>query len=118
MHMKPRGINFNWASVTLLFVLPIMVGCVQEVKELPIMGNHRVVSKVVNGEEVEETIYHSVEHYEFENQDGVLVSPATFKGKVYVADFFFTSCTTICPIMKSQMKRVYDAFEGNEQVAY
>jgi protein SCO1/2 len=43
------------------------------------------------------------------DQDSALVTNATFKDKIYVADFFFTSCRTICPIMKTQMLRVYEA---------
>lgn len=39
-----------------------------------------------------------------------------FDGKIYVADFFFTSCPTICPIMKSQMLRVYEKFKDDERI--
>lgn len=39
-----------------------------------------------------------------------------FDGKIFVADFFFTTCPTICPIMKRQMLRVYEKFENNDQV--
>jgi protein SCO1/2 len=44
------------------------------------------------------------------------VNNETVKGKIYVADFFFTSCPTICPIMKKEMIRVYEKFKGNNQV--
>jgi protein SCO1/2 len=33
-------------------------------------------------------------------------------GKIYVADFFFTTCPTICPVMKKEMLRVYEQFKG------
>ena len=55
-------------------------------------------------------------NYQFVNQDSAAVSPATFKDKIYVTDFFFTTCPTICPTMKQQMLRVYEAFEDNENV--
>lgn len=48
--------------------------------------------------------------FEFYNQDNQLVTAEVFKDKVYVTDFFFTTCTTICPLMKRQMHRVYEAF--------
>ena len=54
--------------------------------------------------------------YTFTNQDGNSISQAAFEGTIYVADFFFTSCPTICPIMKTQMLRVYDAFKENDQL--
>jgi protein SCO1/2 len=52
------------------------------------------------------------------NQDGVVMAPATFAGKVYLADFFFTTCPTIYLGMQLQMLRVYKQYEGNPQVAF
>lgn len=52
----------------------------------------------------------------FYNQDNQPVTPAVVAGKVYVADFFFTSCPSICPIMKRQMVRVYEAFQDEPAV--
>jgi protein SCO1/2 len=43
-----------------------------------------------------------------ENQE---VTPATFLGKIYVTDFFFTTCPTICPLMKVEMMRLYEVFK-------
>jgi protein SCO1/2 len=54
--------------------------------------------------------------FEFYNQDNQLVTAEIFKDKVYVTDFFFTTCTTICPLMKRQMHRVYQAFEDTPGV--
>jgi protein SCO1/2 len=54
--------------------------------------------------------------YTFTDQDGSQINQSLFSDKIYVADFFFTSCPTICPIMKSQMLRVYEAFEDNDNV--
>ena len=50
------------------------------------------------------------------NQDGQLVTKEIFKDKIYVTDFFFTTCTTICPLMKRQMHRVYEAFKDTPGV--
>ena len=50
------------------------------------------------------------------DQDSNAITPATFKDKVYIADFFFTSCPTICPKVKAQMLRVYDKFLDNEDL--
>jgi protein SCO1/2 len=63
-----------------------------------------------------DTIYHKIADYKFVDQDSAWVTPETFEGKVYVADFFFTSCPTICPIMKTQMLRVYEKYEANPEV--
>jgi protein SCO1/2 len=47
--------------------------------------------------------------FSFVNQDNEVVTPAVFQDKVYVTDFFFTTCPSICPIMTRQMTRVYEA---------
>ena len=78
---------------------------------LPILGNRHY------DEAIQDTIYHTVSDFAFVNQDSALVTPETLEGKVYVTDFFFTSCPTICPVMKKQMLRVYEAFEDSEEVA-
>ncbi|MDH5476449.1 MAG: SCO family protein [Cyclobacteriaceae bacterium] len=78
-------------------------------KILPIMGRTEYIDN--------DTIYHTVKDFEFINQDSAIVNQATFDGKIYVTDFFFTSCPTICPIMKTQMLRVYDVIKDYEDVA-
>lgn len=49
--------------------------------------------------------------FQFTDQDSQAVTPATVTGKVHIVDFFFTSCPTICPIMKTEMLKVYEAYE-------
>lgn len=78
-----------------------LAGCAAKDSSLPFFGERTVE----NGD----TIYHTIGPFEFVNQDSVAVNNQTFSGKIYVADFFFTSCRTICPIMKTQMLRVYEA---------
>lgn len=75
--------------------------CSKKESKLPIFG-----LREWNGKD---TLYHTIAPFQFVDQDSTLISNQTFKGKIYVADFFFTSCRTICPIMKTQMLRVYEA---------
>lgn len=60
----------------------------------------------------------SIPDYTFIDQLGREVTPGTFKDKVYVADFFFTSCPTICPKVTAEMLRVYREFEDNPKVMF
>lgn len=53
----------------------------------------------------------NVEDFTFTNQDGKQISDRDVEGKVYVAEYFFTTCKGICPIMNANMRRVYDAFK-------
>ncbi len=86
--------------------------------KLPILGRVDYVEKTVNDQVEVDTVYHTIGDYKFIDQDSNLVTPETFKGKIYVADFFFTTCPTICPLMKAQMLRVYKEFENNDHVAF
>ncbi|MFZ6664020.1 SCO family protein [Peijinzhouia sedimentorum] len=85
-------------------------------ESLPILGRKEVVEKVLNGETIQDTIYHTIGDFRFVDQDSSWVTPESFEGKIYVADFFFTSCPTICPIMKTQMLRVFEEFKDNPEV--
>lgn len=103
---------------SLLFALLfILMGCYPEKnKPLPVLGHREVVVNEVNGQNVVDTVYHTIADFEFVNQDSAKVTQDTFKDKIYVADFFFTSCRTICPKMKTQMLRVYDSIQSMPDV--
>jgi len=102
-----------FAPVIALFVG--LTGCSQTEK-LPILGEREVVTKQVDGKTVTDSVYHTIPDFKFVSQDGDTVTAATVKNKIYVADFFFTSCPTICPKMKTQLKRVYERFNTNPDV--
>lgn len=75
-----------------------------------------ILSKAENAEG--QTVYKSIPDFTFVNQDSQLVTPATFEGKAYVADFFFTSCPTICPIMAQNMLELYEAYADEPRLAF
>ena len=102
---KTVGINFQFLIIACALSI---VGCTVKEKTLPIFGERALV----NGD----TIYHTIKDFQFVNQDSAVVTKETVKGKIYVADFFFTTCRTICPIMKSQMVRVNEAIKDMPDV--
>ena len=53
-----------------------------------------------------------VQPFSFTNQDGKQVTKADLDGKVYVVEYFFTTCKGICPKMNTNMKKVYEALKG------
>jgi len=57
-----------------------------------------------------------VPDYRFINQKWDTITQDTYRGKVYVAEFFFTTCPSICPIMNQNMLKVQKAFENNNSV--
>lgn len=58
-----------------------------------------------------------VQSFQFINQDGQPVSDKTIERKVYVAEYFFTTCTGICPKMNANMAQVYNKFKDSSQFA-
>lgn len=85
-------------------------------KILPILGEREPVEKIVDGKTVVDTIYQTIPDFSFLNQDSTIITNKDFDGKIYVADFFFTSCTSICPIMHRNMLNVYEEFKDNAEV--
>jgi protein SCO1 len=77
---------------------------------LPIVGERLGIAQ--NGD----TIYRTIPPFAFVDQNNDTVRNADFDEKIYVADFFFTHCPTICPKVTAQMLRVYDRFKDSATV--
>jgi protein SCO1/2 len=109
-----------WAPSSCYFILVGMLlalgGCGSSGDKLPILGQREAVTKVVDGKQVTDSTYQAIPDFAFVSQYGDTVTAKTLDNKIYVADFFFTSCPTICPKMKVQLKRVYERFKGNPDV--
>ena len=58
-------------------------------------------------------INNNVQPFSFTNQNGKVITERDVDGKVYVAEFFFTTCKGICPKMNANMRRVYDAYKND-----
>ncbi len=92
--------------------------CINEYKELPVYGRSEIIKIETDNGYIYDTIPHSVKDFEFLNQDSIKVNNETFKNSIYVADFFFTTCPTICPVMKSNLIKVYNKYIDNNNVKY
>jgi protein SCO1/2 len=106
-YMKEMRSVFNSWLLAFGLLAFIHESCTSD-ERLPIFGERRVDGM--------DTIYHTIAPFRFVDQDSLAVTNDVFKDKIYVADFFFTSCRTICPIMKTQMLRVYKATENMDDV--
>lgn len=80
-------------------------------RPLPKLGNWHINEFEMEGKPVKDTIFHKIANFSFTNQESREISNSSVEGKVYIADFFFTTCPTICPIMKTQMLRVFEKFK-------
>lgn len=114
--MKPKFINlFLLAVATAVFVYAFFIYDTDKpARYLPIYGEKTYESK--NGKI--DTSYHTIPKFSFINQDGQTVTEKTLDGSVYVTDFFFTTCHSICPIMSTQMERVNTRFKDNPEVKF
>jgi protein SCO1 len=105
MQLKPIALN-------VLLGFSLLIASCKEKKNLPFLGpkDTRVVAGKID------TIYHQIPAFRFLNQDSVWVSEQDMAGKIYIADFFFTSCPTICPKMKTQLLRIYERYAENDVI--
>lgn len=77
----------------------------------------------INPELVDESLRnkkssHTIADFELYDQYGNTITQNNFEGKIYVADFFFTTCPSICPVMVSQMQRVYENYENDDRIKF
>ncbi len=101
--------------------LAVYIGFVSKSKDkplryLPYYGNHEIKPSLT-GSGVD-TIYKSISNFSFIDQKGNVVTQENFKDKIYVADYFFCTCQSICPIMSVQMERVADVFKDDAEIKY
>tara|TARA_R100000935_G_scaffold9545_1_gene19381 strand:+ start:1747 stop:2376 length:630 start_codon:yes stop_codon:yes gene_type:complete len=76
---------------------------------------------MVNSELVDTTVqyvrkYHKIADFNLLNQNGETITQDTYKNKIYVADFFFTTCLTICPIMTGHMLKIQEQLKDDPDV--
>jgi len=94
----------------------LLMSCGSKNEKLPILGNKIVEPRTENGRVTSDTIYHTIPDFSLVDQDSSIITQDILNGKIAVADFFFTSCPTICPVMKVQMLRVYEKYQGHPEV--
>jgi protein SCO1/2 len=94
----------------------LLLACNQEVKKvrvLPILGDFDLEYKTINGKKSIDTLFHKIPDFKYLNEDSIYKTNQDFKNKVWIAEFFFATCPTICPVMNVQLKKL-----NKELVAY
>ena len=97
-------------------ILTLFYSALKPKKTLPIYS-----PSMVNPELVDSTVqyiskYHTIADFSFTNQNGKIITQKDYEGKIYVADFFFTTCGSICPKMTTNLAEVQKAFVNNPKV--
>jgi len=97
-------------------ILTLFYSALKPKKSLPIYN-----PSMVNPELVDSTVqyiskYHAIADFSFINQNGKIITQKDYEGKIYVADFFFTTCGSICPKMTTNLVEIQKAFINNPVV--
>ena len=92
----------------------LLYSCKEVPTKLPILGNADIVYLQKEGVTIADTLYPKIPTFTFLNEDSILVSNENFKNKIWIVEFFFATCPTICPIMQKQLKNVVKATKGFE----
>ena len=97
-------------KIILICSIVFYFGCSQKKSSvlLPIYGE----KKIIYGD----TIYHQIASFNLTNQIGQVVNQNTTKNKIYIANFFFATCQSICPMMSNQLQEVQKAFLADDSV--
>ena len=101
------------AAITIAYVMTLDK---QSVKTLPIIQPKDVKKEMVDPELLQIGMGHRIGDFTLLNKYGESITLEKVKGKVFVAEYFFTTCGTICPKMTEQMTRVQERFRGNDEV--
>ena len=87
-------------------------------KKLPIFNPSDVNPKLVDESVKHIRRNHKVADFKLINQNGDTITQKDYEGKIYVADFFFTRCLTICPVMTNNMEKLQEIFKNDDDVMF
>ena len=80
-----------------------------------LFGVYTVPKVVDRFKETDLHTFNKVPNFEFIDQEGQMITNKTYEGKVYVVEFFFSTCPSICPLMNQKMLTIQDSFFGNPE---
>ena len=83
---------------------------------MPIYQPAQVNSKLVDSSIAHKIKYHTISDFSLINQNGDTITQDFYNNKIYVADFFFTTCQSICPVMTKNMKEIQDQLINDQEV--
>ena len=103
-------------SILSIIIMVLFYNALQPKKTLTIYQ-----PSMVNAELVDSTLqhvkkYHTIADFSLTNQNGKTITQSDYKGKIYIADFFFTTCPTICPIMTKNMTKIQEKIIDDDNV--
>lgn len=108
----------------LFLIILFFIGCKNNKKEeftsrvdvLPYYNEDTFTPKWIDSKSEKLKSFHKIQDFNLTNQNGEKITQKTFENKIYVTDFFFTTCPGICPMMTKNMNLVQEAFKDDDEV--
>ena len=110
---KKFGIAFSILSIIIVLII---YNILDVYHPLPIYQPSRVSTDLVDSTIQHKSKYHRIADFSLINQNGDTITQKDYEDKIYVADFFFTTCQTICPIMTDHMKDIQEELMEDDEV--
>ncbi|MFC4220046.1 SCO family protein [Flagellimonas marina] len=119
---KPSSLNQNGSKIPMVLIVLGILAAVYTIfkknSELPVLGPKDFNSELVDISLQKNEAPHRVANFELINQNGEIVTQEDYAGKVYVTDFFFTRCPSICPVMTNHMAQLQEVFRDTPDVMF
>ena len=103
-------------SIISMIIMALFYKALQPKKTLPIYQPSMVNPDLVDSTVQHVKKYHTIADFSLTNQNGKTITQKDYEGKIYIADFFFTTCPTICPIMTKNMATIQKQIKANDEV--
>ena len=120
INMRSFFAKFKFFGLVLLLISGVIVylfyNALVPKKLLPVYSPAMVNSELVSEEIQHIRKYHTIGDFSLTNQNGKIITQEDYKDKIYIADFFFTTCPTICPIMTKNMADIQKEIIGDDDV--
>ena len=114
--LKKYRLFFSVMAVLSIVIISLFYKALKPPKSLPIYNPAMVNPELVDSTVQHVSKYHTVADFSFVNQNGKTITQKDYSNKIYVADFFFTTCQSICPKMTSNMVNIQQATAKNPKV--
>lgn len=115
-YIKQFKIFFTALLIVSIIIISVIYSILKVEKPLPIYQPNRVDASLVDSSIQHKKKYHTISDFKLINQNGDTITQNDYEDKIYVADFFFTTCQTICPIMTDQMHRIQEEIKNDDDI--
>ncbi len=103
-------------SLISIIIVAIIFNILNVEKPLPIYQPSMVNNELVDSSLLDVRKYHKIADFSLINQNGKIITQEDYKDKIYIADFFFTTCQTICPIMTDHMHDIQKEIKNDDDI--